>query len=114
MRSFEAFDAGSADLVSSLSERLQCTAVLSNFSKLIIDPSAPICNQDLIKLFYKTKSEDGELLEVTINNQGYRLYERLSESYLEYQKVMNEVMLFLEFPKIIISIHTHEPEENAE
>ena len=40
----ESFDRGAADLASALSERLECMAVMTNFSKLIIDPSVDICN----------------------------------------------------------------------
>ena len=108
MRSSEAFDPGSADLVSQLSERLQCMAVLTNFSKLLVDPAVPICNQDLIRLFYNQKDDNGDLKEISLNNSGFRLWERLADSYLEYQKVLNEVMLFLDQPKIIVSIHSHE------
>lgn len=85
-------------------------AILTNFSKLIVDPAVPICNQDLIRLFYNTKDDQGEPLEISVNQKGFRLWERLADSYLEYQKVLNEVMLFLERPKIIISIHSHEPD----
>lgn len=102
IRSHEAFDAGAADLVSSLSERLECMAVLTNFSKLIIDSSHPICSRDLIVSHYR--SED---LPVSFNCEGYRLWERLSDFYLEYQKILLETMVFLE-PKIVISVHSHE------
>ena len=84
-------------------------AVLTNFSKLLIDPAVPICNKDLIKLFFNSKDENGELMDISLNRNGFRLWERLADSYLEYQKVLNEVMLFLDQPKIIVSIHSHEP-----
>lgn len=102
IRSFEAYDQGSADLASSLSERLECLGVFANFSKIVIDPSLPICNLELVRTHYK--SED---LPISINASGYRLWERLSDFYLEYQKILREVMVFID-PKIIISIHTHE------
>jgi len=46
-------------------------------------------------------------------NQNYRFYERLSDFYLEYHKVLTEVMLFLETPKIIVSVHTHSKNSKA-
>ena len=36
----------------------------------------------------------------------------MSDFYLEYHKILTEVMLFLENPKIIVSVHTHK--KNAE
>ena len=102
LRSHEAYDSGAADLASSLSERLECVGVLTNFSKLVIDPSLSIINQELIRTQYK--SED---LPVSFNHTGFRLWERLSDYYLEYQKILNEVMVSVD-PKIIISIHSHE------
>ena len=50
-------------------------------------------------------------MDISLNRNGFRLWERLADSYLEYQKVMNEVMLFLEQPKIIVSIHSHEAQD---
>lgn len=58
-------------------------AIVSNFSKLIIDPSLPICNSNLIKAFWDKdqNNEDPQLISI---NKNYRLWERLSEMYLEY------------------------------
>ena len=44
VRSQDAYDVNAADLACALSERLECMAVMTSFSKLIIDPSLPICN----------------------------------------------------------------------
>lgn len=33
---------------------------------------------------------------------------RLSSFKLEYDKLLKEVMVFLEYPKMIVSIHTHD------
>jgi predicted N-formylglutamate amidohydrolase len=102
LRSFEAFDAGAGDLASSLSERLECLGVLTNFGKLVIDPSLPITSQDLIRTEYLS-----EELPVSFNHTGFRLWERLSDFYLEYQKILSEIMVSVD-PKIIISVHSHE------
>ena len=32
----------------------------------------------------------------------------MSNFYLEYYKLLNEVYLFLDYPQIVISIHTHQ------
>eukprot|EP00356_Strombidium_inclinatum_P015743 CAMPEP_0170503448 /NCGR_PEP_ID=MMETSP0208-20121228/44792_1 /TAXON_ID=197538 /ORGANISM="Strombidium inclinatum, Strain S3" /LENGTH=63 /DNA_ID=CAMNT_0010783127 /DNA_START=411 /DNA_END=602 /DNA_ORIENTATION=+ len=51
---------------------------------------------------------EGEPLPVSFNADGYRLWERLSECYLEYIKIQREIMEFLEGPRVILSIHSHE------
>ena len=61
IRSNEGLDVGAADMACALSERLECMSVLTNFSKLIIDPSVPISNQHLVKQFYHQLQEDGTL-----------------------------------------------------
>lgn len=42
LRSQEYYDIASADIVYSLSESLQCLAIMANFTKLYIDPSKPL------------------------------------------------------------------------
>ena len=76
-------------------------AVASNFSKLIIDPGQPISSAELIR----TQWEDGS--PISFNADGYRLWERLSDYYLEYAKVLREVLVFLEGPRIAVSVHSH-------
>ena len=50
---YECFDKGAADLASALSERLECMAIMTNFSRLLIDPSLDICNENIIRHFYR-------------------------------------------------------------
>ena len=40
----DAFDPGAADLSNYISERTQCVALHTNFSRLLIDPSKPIAS----------------------------------------------------------------------
>ena len=93
LRTNESHDRGVADFASALSERIECMAILANFSRLVIDPSVPICNSEIIRNHYL--EED---LPVSINIDGYRLWERLSDFYLEYQKILREAMIFLDVP----------------
>ena len=44
IRGLDGHDPHTADFASSLSERLQCIAVMANFSRLVIDASKPVCN----------------------------------------------------------------------
>jgi predicted N-formylglutamate amidohydrolase len=46
------YDPGAADIASALSERLECMAILTNFSKTIIDPSQSILSKNLIPIIY--------------------------------------------------------------
>ena len=79
---------------------------MANFSKLIIDPSVPIINNDLIPQTYKSDPT----LPISFNAQGYQYYERLSGYYLEYHKVLQDLMWFLE-PEIVVGVHSHLPTE---
>ena len=93
MRSSESHDRGAADFTNALSERLECMAILANFSRLVIDPSVPICNTEIVRNHFV---EDD--LAISINIDGFRLWERLSDFYLEYYKVLREAMIFLDVP----------------
>ena len=60
IRSQEYFDIGAADLAYSLSEKQRCMAVMSNYSKLLIDPSKHVVDEQLIRNYYKwSKNEEG-------------------------------------------------------
>ena len=55
---------------------------------------------------FEKVDENDEPLKISFN-ENYRLYERLDAFYLEYYKILKEINLFLEYPKIIVSIRTH-------
>ena len=76
-------DSGSGDLAISLAERLKCAAIVTNFSKLIIDPSVSICNSNLIPIQWNSDNIKDELNMISFN-KNHRLWDRLSEMYLEY------------------------------
>ena len=40
-----------------LAEATQCMTVMSNFSKLVIDPALPLTSENLIPQIYKTEEE---------------------------------------------------------
>lgn len=88
---------------------MKCLAVCTNYSRLYIDAAKPIASQDLVRIFYKERDSDGNLLPISFNADGYRLFERLETFYLEYHKVLNEAMEFLE-PEIILNIHSFDPD----
>ena len=89
-----------------LSESLRCLAVMGNFSRLLIDPSKPLTDLNLIRTTYKAPEND---IPVSFNSQGYRLFERLETFYLEYHKLLRESLDYLE-PSCILNVHSHDPE----
>jgi len=105
-RSQHYHDIGAADLTFNLSEELKCVAVMGNFSRLFIDPSKPLSDMHLIRTTYRAPDNT---IPVSFNAQGYRLYERLENFYLEYHKLLRESLDFLE-PTCILNIHSHDPE----
>jgi predicted N-formylglutamate amidohydrolase len=120
VRSQEYFDIGAADFTHALSERIKCLAVLSNFTKVYIDPAKPLVDSQLIRTYYQwiKRSEgdqigddslDDDRLPVSLNCQGYRFYERLNTCYLEYHKLLREALEFIE-PDFILNIHSHDPD----
>ena len=86
-------------------------AVCTNFSKMLIDPSLPIINNKLVRMCFDQVEGLNHVEPIEFNKNGFRFWERLSDSYLEYQKVLREIMVFLDYPKIIVSIHTHNERE---
>jgi len=110
VRSAEYFDVGAADFTFSLSESMRCLAVLSNFTKLYVDPAKPLLDSNLIRHHYQwQRDENGAPVPVSFNNQGYRLYERLENFYLEYHKVLKEALDYVE-PSCVINVHSHDPD----
>ena len=79
---------------------------MGNFSRLLIDPSKPLADENLIRTKYRSPDHE---IPVSFNVQGYRLFERLETYYLEYHKLLKESLEYLE-PKCILSIHSHDPE----
>jgi len=96
-------DIGAEELVNLLSEELKVMSVICNFSKLLADPSKPICSADLIRHIYKTNPSQ----PVSMNDEGYYLSSRVNSYWMEYHKILAEMMHFIQ-PKLVIGVHTHE------
>jgi predicted N-formylglutamate amidohydrolase len=67
--SIDAYDPSAGDFASALSERLMCMSISPNFSRLLIDPSLPILDPQLIPLFYKSSKE----IQTTVEIKGKEL-----------------------------------------
>lgn len=57
VRSNDGWDPGAADLANYISEETNSMALMTNFSKLLIDPSVPICSDKLVRLSYRSQPE---------------------------------------------------------
>lgn len=68
-------------------------------------------NNKLVRMCFDQVEGLDHVEPIEFNKNGFRFWERLSDSYLEYQKVLREIMVFLDYPKIIVSIHTHNERE---
>ena len=91
IRSNDGFDPGAADLANYISESTECMGVLTNFSKLLIDPGVPICNEKLVRVVHD--SDPTKL--VSFNSHEYDLESRIDKFYSKYHKILTEAMWFL-------------------
>ena len=98
-----AFDLGAKDLTLKLSEFLEGPAVLSNFSRLVIDPNRGINDPTLIMKLY-----DGTIIpkNKVINNKEKQ--RRLNYYYDRYHNAIEKTVNSIKMP-IVISIHSFTP-----
>jgi len=109
--SHRAFDIGAADVAKELSNKLDCTLIMSNFSRLLIDPNRGMEDPTLIPKLSEGIKIKGNIGIANIENDKERL-KRIKNFYIPYHK---EIESFLSatlrkniVPKII-SIHSFTP-----
>ena len=105
------YDIGAFELASELAEKLKWIAVLSNVSKLLIDYNKSLISKHIIlySILHK-ETIDSEYKEDKIKismNELAQNDQRLDYYYLEYHKLIREVIEFL-LPLYHIDIHTYE------
>ena len=98
-----AFDLGAKDLTLKLAKLLESPAVVSNFSRLIIDPNRGVDDPTLIMKLY-----DGTIIpkNKVINNEEEK--RRLNDYYDPYHNAIEETVSSIKTP-IVISIHSFTP-----
>ena len=98
-----AFDLGAKDLTLKLAKLLESPAVVSNFSRLVIDPNRGIDDPTLIMKLY-----DGTIIpkNKVINNEEEK--RRLNDYYDPYHNAIEETVSSIKTP-IVISIHSFTP-----
>tara|TARA_B100001996_G_scaffold112971_1_gene85473 strand:- start:81 stop:857 length:777 start_codon:yes stop_codon:yes gene_type:complete len=109
--SHRAFDIGAADVAKELSNKLDCALIMSNFSRLLIDPNRGVDDPTLIPKLSEGVKIKGNIEITNTKNDKERL-KRIKNFYLPYHE---EIELFLSetlkkniVPKII-SIHSFTP-----
>lgn len=73
IRSNDGYDPGAADLANFISEATGCLGVHTNFSKLLVDPSLPLCNDKLVR----TVHDSDKSILVSFNSHEYDLDARI-------------------------------------
>lgn len=121
INSQNAYDIGAFELVSELSEKLRCIALLSNACKLLIDSNKHLSSKHLVPSYilhketidsnYKAKdimdnSSYEDMMRINFNRFP-QMYDRIDYYYVEYHKVLRTIIEFL-MPEFHIDIHTYE------
>ena len=91
IRSNDGFDPGAAELADYISEATESLCIMTNFSKLLIDPGLPLCSEKLIR----TVHDSDQSTIVSFNSNKYDLDSRITTYYTKYHKILSEAMWFL-------------------
>ena len=111
LESHRAYDIGASDVASQLSELLDCSLVMANFSRLLIDPNRGKDDPTLIPKISEGKIIKGNM-NISISENDVDRNERILQFYLPYHKQINRFINNLldngRIPKIL-SIHSFTP-----
>ncbi len=99
-----AFDPGAAGVTRALAERLQGPAVLSNFSRLVIDPNRGEDDPTLIMRLY-----DGTIIAANKSVDAAERERRLDTMHRPYHKAVAGVVATIQNP-VLVSIHSFTPQ----
>lgn len=98
-----AFDPGAADTAKSLAQRLRTIAVLSKFTRLLLDANRTLYSETLFR-----RTCDGRPLDLNSALSAEERYSRINRFHVPYHQLVGEAAEFLD-PDLIISIHTFTP-----
>lgn len=99
-----AYDIGAAGVAVRLAERLQAPAILSNFSRLVIDPNRGEDDPTLIRRLY-----DESIVPGNRHMDGTEVERRLQFCYRPYHEAVERVAARRD-DTVIVSIHTYTPQ----
>ena len=101
------FDIGAADLTRALAARLEAPAVLSTFSRLLIDPNRGADDPTLVMRF-----SDGAIVPGNAHADAAEILRRLGRFWAPYRERVTataEAMIAAGEPPALISIHSFTP-----
>ena len=111
IESHRAYDLGASDLANELAKLLSCNLVMSNFSRLLIDPNRGEDDPTLIPKLSEGKIIKGNL-EISHSSEDKERKKRIFQFYLPYHKEINKFLINSikkgKIPKIL-SIHSFTP-----
>lgn len=106
-----AYDLGAANIAKGVSERLSCPAILSGFSRLVVDPNRGLDDPTLVM-----KLSDGEIIQgnadVDIYTNKQALQDRIDRFYQPYHDAIAGALtraMSRGHNPIILSVHSFTP-----
>jgi predicted N-formylglutamate amidohydrolase len=106
-----AYDLGAADIARGVAARLNCPAILSGFSRLVIDPNRGLDDPTLVM-----KLSDGEIIQGNADIDIYRnkkgFQERIDRFYQPYHDAIAAALdraIAAAISPIILSVHSFTP-----
>ena len=111
IKSHRAYDIGASDVALELSSKLNCSLIMANFSRLLIDPNRGLDDPTLIPKLSENIEIKGNY-NIKFNNEGISKSERINNFYLPYHETIKKFILERlkkrKIPKIL-SIHSFTP-----
>lgn len=98
-----AYDPGAAQISRELAPRLGCMAVLSNFSRLLIDPNRPLASQTLFR-----SHADNEAIDLNSDMPTEDRDARITRFYIPYHLELGRAAREVD-PLLVLSIHSFNP-----
>jgi len=102
-----AYDIGAAGVTRALADSLDAPAVLSNFSRLVIDPNRGVDDPTLLMKLY-----DGSVIEANRHADAAEKARRIDECYTPYHAAITDLAARRD-DTAIVSIHSFTPQLNG-
>jgi len=99
-----AYDVGAAGVTWALAELLDAPAILSNFSRLVIDPNRGEDDPTLLMKLY-----DGTIIPANRHTDDAERERRLNAYYRPYHSALEQLIASRDTP-VILSIHSYTPQ----
>ncbi len=98
-----AYDVGAADLTVALAAALGCTAIMSNFSRLVIDPNRGEADPTLVMRLY-----DGTIIPANRHVSDADIAQRMERLYHPYHAALGRLAARRD-DTVIIAVHSFTP-----